>query len=324
MPDHYDPDPYARSSFRGGYPQEPYSQGYQDQDDTIHSSSATPRTPGNTVPQHSRSTRDPSRQVEGSRYIHSPGGTGDLHAQSPGWPDNRVYDRGYAPVQENYRGYQPGGPPHSDPYPAVAPAPNMALSARRPSYTEPSSHPEPRQPVYLSFQSILDPRYVVQSRSYYRVGRVFAVLWHENYGHGNGGTVGSRGPQFIGRFQEPIFSTIRRMVVVKVHHDCSWCIAINTYGGQGVAKRNVDRSKHAVVYMSHRSPFTNDDEPRMIKEPLEVSPDRPGEGLDEMSRLNFGKVHTVEHNVKVLPIGEIASRSMTRFREYAREELRLS
>ena len=61
----------------------------------------------------------------------------------------------------------------------------------------------------------------------------------------------------------------------------------------------------------------------MAKEPLEVVPENPSENLDYMSRLNFSKIYTVEHNVKVLPIGRISSRSMTRFLEYARYELAL-
>jgi hypothetical protein len=99
--------------------------------------------------------------------------------------------------------------------------------------------------------------------------------------------------------------------------------AITTYNGRGVAKRGVDPDKHAIVYMRGTTPTPGAGEPRMVKEPLEVVPENLGENLDYMSRLNFSKIYTVEHNVKVLPIGRISSRSMTRFREYARYELAL-
>jgi hypothetical protein len=98
---------------------------------------------------------------------------------------------------------------------------------------------------------------------------------------------------------------------------------ITTYGGKGVAKAGVDPSKHAIVYMRGSVPNPNADEPRMTKEPLEVEPARYDEKLDEMSRLNFGKVYTVEHNVKVHNVGMISRTSMAKFKGYARNEFRL-
>lgn len=59
----------------------------------------------------------------------------------------------------------------------------------------------------------------------------------------------------------------------------------------------------------------------MIKEPLEVAVESRDETLNPMSRLDFGKIHTVEHNVKVLPIGRITTKSMTRFMQYTRDEM---
>lgn len=98
---------------------------------------------------------------------------------------------------------------------------------------------------------------------------------------------------------------------------------ITTYGGKGVAKPGVDSAKHAIVYMRGSVPSPKADEPRMTKEPLEVEPARFNERLDEMSRLNFGKVYTVEHNVKVRNVGMISRTSMATFRGYARNEFRL-
>ncbi|GFF90661.1 hypothetical protein IFM53868_06241 [Aspergillus udagawae] len=184
----------------------------------------------------------------------------------------------------------------------------------------------------------LDWRYQVQRSpgDFFVVGRVFAILWHE--GKGQQGTVISQGPvisdfnsqgkstqnQFTrGRFGEEIFSGIRRMVVVKAMSQCAWCVPITTYGGKGVAKPGVDPAKHAIVYMRGSVPACKADEPRMTKEPLEVEPARPDERLDEMSRLNFGKVYTVEHNVKVRHVGMISWTSMVKFRGYASNEFRL-
>lgn len=59
----------------------------------------------------------------------------------------------------------------------------------------------------------------------------------------------------------------------------------------------------------------------MTKVPLEVAPFSPGDRLDEKSRLNFGKVHTVEHNLRVRPIGRFSTESMSYYRGYVRESL---
>lgn len=96
---------------------------------------------------------------------------------------------------------------------------------------------------------------------------------------------------------------------------------ITTYSGQGVAKAGVDREKHAVIYMRGSQPGMKKQEPKMTKEALEVEPAKPDQKLDPMSRLNFGKVYTVEHNVKVMPVGKITDRFMTRFNSYVKYEL---
>jgi hypothetical protein len=96
---------------------------------------------------------------------------------------------------------------------------------------------------------------------------------------------------------------------------------ITTYSGQGVAKAGVDRGKHAVIYMRGSQPATKKHEPKMTKEPLEVEPAKPDQKLDPMSRLNFGKVYTVEHNVKVMPVGKMTDGSMSRFNSYVKYEL---
>ncbi|KAJ5156653.1 hypothetical protein N7492_009456 [Penicillium capsulatum] len=124
----------------------------------------------------------------------------------------------------------------------------------------------------------------------------------------------------VGRYQEPIYSSIRHMAVVKEQKGCCWCIPITTYGGQGVAKAGVDRGKHAIIYMSGGRPMTKNGEPKMAKEALEVEPARPDQKLDPMSRLNFGKVYTVEHNVKILPVGRLTEASMAKFTAYIKAE----
>jgi hypothetical protein len=99
---------------------------------------------------------------------------------------------------------------------------------------------------------------------------------------------------------------------------------ITTYDGKGVAKPGVDPVKHAIIYTRGSVPTSKADAPRMTKEPLEVEPARPDEKLDEMSRLNFGKVYVIEYNnVKVRDVGMISWTSMVKFRGYASNEFGL-
>jgi hypothetical protein len=73
--------------------------------------------------------------------------------------------------------------------------------------------------------------------------------------------------------------------------------------------------------MSGTPPRLGLNEPDTTKEPLEVDPEQFDERLHPKSRLDFGKIYTVEHNVKVLPIGKISEASMPNFIAYARAEL---
>ncbi|KAL3460892.1 hypothetical protein BJX64DRAFT_289830 [Aspergillus heterothallicus] len=63
--------------------------------------------------------------------------------------------------------------------------------------------------------------------------------------------------------------------------------SITTYGGRGVAKPGVNAATHAAVYMSNNQPSIGSSEYAMLKEPLEVEPQRMDESLDPKSRLNF-------------------------------------
>lgn len=86
---------------------------------------------------------------------------------------------------------------------------------------------------------------------------------------------------------------------------------ILTYSGQGVAKRGVKKSDHAIIYTGRIAP-----EPVQTERPqrgeagmrpgsIRVDPDEPHIRLDPMSRICFGKVYTIEHNVKVQSIGMV-------------------
>ncbi|KAK4892809.1 hypothetical protein LTR27_008723 [Elasticomyces elasticus] len=48
----------------------------------------------------------------------------------------------------------------------------------------------------------------------------------------------------------------------------------------------------------------------MRSRPIRIVPDEPTDSLDPMSRIDFGKVHTIQHNIKIKPLGMVHPASM--------------
>jgi len=72
-----------------------------------------------------------------------------------------------------------------------------------------------------------------------------------------------------------------------------------TYGGYGCLKRGVHAEDHAVVYTSRSlGPYFLDNE-GITKPSIRVELTEPKESLEPLSRINYAKIYTVEHNVKV-------------------------
>lgn len=96
---------------------------------------------------------------------------------------------------------------------------------------------------------------------------------------------------------------------------------IFTYGGRGLSKDGIDLANHAVLYNENGQPCVEDNEPDLKREYLAVRVRSPQDKLDSMSRINFGKIHTIEHNIPVKSIGMIANKSMPAFNQYVHEAL---
>ncbi|PGG95074.1 hypothetical protein AJ79_10282 [Helicocarpus griseus UAMH5409] len=146
----------------------------------------------------------------------------------------------------------------------------------------------------------LDSSFFVRAkpRTYFRTGLVFALLWHE--------PAGKRGTTLT-IYNEQVFSKIRRMVVVAEYRDCCWCLAIHTYEGRGINKTSIDQRTHAVIRTKDVPSDSSNYRSGMIRDEFIVEPE-PGETLLGTSLLDFGKVYTVEHNVKVKSLGKLTEK----------------
>jgi hypothetical protein len=107
------------------------------------------------------------------------------------------------------------------------------------------------------------------------------------------------------KYGEQAFHKIRRFIIVKQKNGHSICIPIVTYGYQGVLKKGVRPEDHAIVYSGKYEALEGEGKLRLQK-PIRIDIRDASQKLDPRSRLNYAKLYTVEHNVKVLFIGRVA------------------
>jgi hypothetical protein len=86
---------------------------------------------------------------------------------------------------------------------------------------------------------------------------------------------------------------------------------ILTYGRQGCTKPGVKKIDHAVIYTGKPPPEIKGE--NLPNKAIEVLPNTARDKLAPESRVNYSKLYTVEHNVKVHFIGRIADSSRRRF-----------
>jgi hypothetical protein len=124
---------------------------------------------------------------------------------------------------------------------------------------------------------------------------------------------------------ERVFSKLRRFLVIREGERYCNALPINTYGGHGVSKRGVTKSEHAIIYTGRTEPRVRTDEmpgPQeagMLSTPIRVDPDNMTEQMDPMSRLDFGGVTKIHHNLKVKSFGLVNSASMDSLQRQFRE-----
>lgn len=146
--------------------------------------------------------------------------------------------------------------------------------------------------------------------SYFTPGKVFKVLWSEPKGE----TAGSKNDiapdiaTLTNQYGEKVYNSIRRFVVIGTFLGHSQCLPIYTYGSQGLLKKGVVAHYHARIFTEDNNPSELELEERRLltRDPIRVIPKTPRDKLERMSRLNYSKIYTVEHNVKIRPVGWVA------------------
>jgi hypothetical protein len=85
-----------------------------------------------------------------------------------------------------------------------------------------------------------------------------------------------------------------------------------TYGYQGTNKPGVKAEYHAMIYTGREVPSSLPGE-QLVRRAVRVEPSSPEEKLDPKSRVNYAKVYTIEHNIRVCFIGKIHADSRATF-----------
>jgi hypothetical protein len=147
---------------------------------------------------------------------------------------------------------------------------------------------------------------------FFKKGRVFKTLWTEP-----AGDVTDTEHEFVipSRYGEIAFTKIRHFVVVREKQGCSLCLMLNTYHRQGASKNRIRADNYAAVYPVGGEVRLSPDE-NLTKAPFPIKVEEAREYIDPTSRINFGRLYTVEHNIKVLKVGRIPNEHLPRLDEY--------
>ncbi|KAF2215317.1 hypothetical protein CERZMDRAFT_35496, partial [Cercospora zeae-maydis SCOH1-5] len=142
---------------------------------------------------------------------------------------------------------------------------------------------------------------------FFKVGRVFMVLWTEPEGsNADANSVYS----FPVAFGERAQAKIRRFIVIAPRQQHSLAIPIISHQNHGVVNRNMDNGDHGMVHMGPAVPAPLPGERAMLPAAVRVIPDDPTEKLKPTSRINYGKIYTIEHNVKAKGVGMVHENSL--------------
>ncbi|KAM5359135.1 hypothetical protein ACJZ2D_014708 [Fusarium nematophilum] len=153
----------------------------------------------------------------------------------------------------------------------------------------------------------LDPRYRVFASHFFQPGEVFKVLWSEPGGGGGSVPSVSERQAIQDQYGGLIHVGFRRFIVVGNDQGHCTCVPIFTYGRKGCNKKGVKPDKHGIIHEVNTRAVSLSEEPRLGFAPVRVQIYEDGERISKESRVNYSKLITVEHNVKVLFIGRVTS-----------------
>jgi hypothetical protein len=145
---------------------------------------------------------------------------------------------------------------------------------------------------------------VTNPKGFFKKGRVFMTLWTEPKG-----------------FSAGTFIELARFVVIKSTSAFSICLRINTYSGQATTKHGVAADAHAAIIPVGGAFVPHPRGEHLTKDLVAIKVENPSVTIDPMSRVNFTKPYSVEHNIMVRNIGRVNGESVGLLEKYLAESL---
>ncbi|KAF2122597.1 hypothetical protein BDV96DRAFT_2571 [Lophiotrema nucula] len=158
------------------------------------------------------------------------------------------------------------------------------------------------------FEDVRDPR------GYFKKGRVFMTLVTEmqKFNDLDGEVV---------KYGQNVFAKTGRFVVIRPRSGHCLCLPIQTYSGRATSKPGLKANDHAALVRNGEEVQYHPEEAPLTKEPFRLIVEGEDVDISPMSRINFGKVTTIENNVQVRTIGRIHPACLPNLERYFLESL---
>lgn len=150
---------------------------------------------------------------------------------------------------------------------------------------------------------------------FFQPGRVFDKIWS---------TPPGIKPAFVQQYQDGlpgadgnyVKAEFRRFIVIKSGNGFCSCLSIVSYGSSGASKSRLKTGDHSIVYTGSRAPSpTEEEQARRGEASIRSARIRIAMGdsacqLQAFSRIDYGIVYPIRHDVKVRAFGKVEDSSM--------------
>lgn len=174
--------------------------------------------------------------------------------------------------------------------------------------------------------SITDKDYQVRNKDYkkfFQVGHIFLTLWTDADRKNPPGRIDATFVSHVNlheKYGSNPFVQIRRFIVLQQKDFSCICLPITSYDGTGHRRQGIRLEEHGFIYSEHNTSLKPI--PGMLSKPLRANLSK-GATLPERCLVNYGKLYTVEMNVKVKAVGRLYSDSISILLSYAKKALDL-
>ncbi|KAK3396179.1 hypothetical protein B0T20DRAFT_501438, partial [Sordaria brevicollis] len=169
------------------------------------------------------------------------------------------------------------------------------------------------------------PQYirVDKPRKFFQKGRIFKTVWFEPFGEFSASARARPAelayhdscPDYNDLGEKP-YGRFRWFVVIRKHLNHSLCFAIVNGGAKSIAKNRARGEHLAVLYSTNVRPPKADEEEGIVFDPIAVIMEEGKQNISPLARLDFSRVYTVEHDLKVMKIGRVHPDSHSKLDDY--------